>query len=281
MTEKIDLHTHTTASDGIYTPAELIGLAVKNNVKALAITDHDTLDGLIEAVECAENYDISLIPGIEFSVDHSEGSFHLLGLYLDYQNKNLLNEISKLNKMRESRACRIIKDLNNNGINISIKEVELESKYGVIGRPHIARALVKNGYADNINDIFKNYLVNGKPGFIRKERISLDHAITLINDAGGVPVIAHPISLNFSDYDNFENMLGKFIDKGVMGLEVYSTMHELQDVKEFKRIAEKYNLIITGGSDFHGDKNETIGYYSKDLAIPVEIFKTLQEKVLI
>jgi predicted metal-dependent phosphoesterase TrpH len=276
MNKKIDLHTHTTASDGIYTPSELIDIALKEDLVALAVTDHDTIDGLAEAVEYSAGKDLELVPGIEFSIDYTGGSFHLLGLNIDYTDIDLSAECQRLTAIREGRAERIVHDLNAKGYTISFREVEAISPGGAIGRPHIARVLIKNGYAGDMNEVFSNFMVRGKPGYVPKEKITLEKAVHLIVDSGGIPVIAHPVSLNFDGHGDFERTLREFIDKGVAGIEVYSTMHTPEEVEMFLHFAQKYNLVVTGGSDFHGDKREEIGHYSDDRLIPLELYEKLK-----
>jgi predicted metal-dependent phosphoesterase TrpH len=151
-----------------------------------------------------------------------------------------------------------------------------ESTGGAIGRPHVARALVKHGYANSINEIFKRYLVKGKPGYVKKERIKLEDAVSLIKGAGGIAIVAHPVSLNCKDIMDFENTVKGFIDKGVEGIEVYSSMHKPSDINDFLNIADKYNLIVSGGSDFHGDKDEKIGYYLPTKPIPYNIYERIK-----
>ena len=274
--KKIDLHTHTTASDGIYSSKELIDLAVRNDVTAMAITDHDTVDGLPEAVEYARSLKFKLYPGVEFSVDHEPGSFHLLGIDIDCRHEGLRSEVRRLAHHRETRAERIIDDLKKHGIAIPLEEVLAESDGGSIGRPHVARVMVNHGYAANIKDIFKKYLVAGKPGYVRKERVRLDVAISLIKDSGGIPVIAHPISLGFAGSGAFEAFLEDMMARGIEGIEAFAAMHTPEQAGEYLAIAASRNLIVTGGSDFHGDKDEIIGNYAKDRPIPIELYDKLE-----
>jgi len=270
--KKIDLHCHTTASDGLLTPTELIHLAVENELSYCAITDHDTVDGLEEAIRESEDInEFTFIPGIEFSVQYPHGSFHLVGLGIDHTNEQMIETIINLKEKRETRVIRIVKDLENHNINISLDEVYIESNGAALGRPHVARVLLKNGYGNTLSEIFENFMIKGKPGFIKKEKISLEKAIELIILAKGIPIIAHPISLNFHNWNDFENLLQDCIKLGIQGIEVYAHMHTDEEVNVFKKIANKYNMLISGGSDFHGDKNETIGYYGEDKIIPFDI----------
>ncbi len=270
--KKIDLHCHTTASDGLLQPEELLDLAVANDLTYCAITDHDTIDGLDAAIQYSKQLDgLNFIPGIEFSVDYPHGSFHLVGLGIDHTNEQMTETIINLKEKRETRVVRIVKDLENHDINISLDEVYSEAKGAALGRPHVARVLLKNGYGNILSDIFENFMVKGKPGFIKKEKISLEKAIELIILSRGIPIIAHPISLNFQNWHDFENILQDCIKLGLQGIEVYAHMHTDEEVNVFKKIANKYNLLISGGSDFHGDKKETIGYYGEDKIIPFDI----------
>ncbi len=272
----IDLHCHTTASDGIKTPSELIDFAIENNVSVLAVTDHDTVSGLEEAVNYAADKEIVLIPGIEFSIDYQGGSFHLVGLYINHEYTPLIEKTLHLQDVRDKRIYRIIEDLEKHGIEIPVEDVLAESAGGAIGRPHVARVLVKHGYANNLNEVFKKYLVKGKPGYVRKERIKLEEAVSLIKGAGGISIIAHPVSLNYKSMTEFENILKGFTDAGVEGLEVYSSMHKNSEITDFMGLAVKYNLIFSGGSDYHGDKDERIGYYLPSKPIPFEIYDRIK-----
>jgi 3',5'-nucleoside bisphosphate phosphatase len=279
--KKIDFHTHTTASDGIYSPSQLVDLAVRNGLVALAVTDHDTIDGLAEAVRHAGEAGLKLYCGVEFSINYDLGSFHLIGLNIDYTNADLGRELKWLAERRGTRAYRIIEDLEKHGISIPIDEVLALSGGGVIGRPHIARVMVSHGYAPSIKEIFASYLVKGKPGYVKKERIELDAAISLIENSGGIPVIAHPNSLECRNLDEFEDRLKKFIKAGVRGIEAYAAMHTLEQAGQYARLARRYNLVVTGGSDFHGDKDETLGDYIKEGPIPLEIYDQLEKYIRI
>lgn len=268
----IDLHCHSTASDGIKSPSELIDFAISENVGVIALTDHDTVGGLEEGINYASGRGFDFIPGIEFSIDYQGGSFHLVGLYIDHKFSPLIEKTEHLQQVRDRRAYRIIEDLERHGIEIPIEDVLSESGGGTIGRPHVARVLVKHGYAHNINEVFKKYLVKGKPGYVKKERIKLEDAVNLIKGAGGISIIAHPVSLNYRNITEFENILKGFIDAGVEGIEVYSSMHKPSEITEFLNLAQRYNLVISGGSDYHGDKDEKLGYYLPSRPIPVEIY---------
>jgi hypothetical protein len=277
--ELIDLHTHTTASDGIYSPAALIDLAIEKGVRAMAVTDHDTVGGLAEALAHAEAKNFRLIPGIEFSIDFRGGSFHLVGMGVDHRNGDLLEVTEGLRKRRSTRISRIVEDLANHGIAVSEDEIIGEAGGESLGRPHVARVLIRHGYGRDMEDVFTRFLVPGKPGYVKKEKIQLPEAVRLIRGAGGIAIIAHPVSLNFEKFSRFVPMLEEFIRQGIEGLEVYAAMHDESHVDQFRTLAGKYNLVISGGSDFHGDKREKLGYYSPIRPIPAEILAPLQERI--
>lgn len=279
MIKKIDLHAHTTASDGIYSPSKLIDLAAQNGVVALAITDHDTVDGLPEAEARAREIGFRLYPGVEFSIDYDAGSFHLLGLNIDYTDPELGKTVKDLADHRNTRAYRIIEDLKKHGIDIPVSEVLQAASGGAVGRPHIARVMVNHGYGATIKEIFANYLVKGKPGYVKKVRIGFENAVALVKRCGGIPVVAHPVSLECADIRAFEKLLKDFIRAGIEGIEVYAGMHTPVMAREYLALAVKYGLLATGGSDFHGDKDETIGNYQKDAPIPFEIYEKLEEYI--
>ena len=277
--KKIDLHTHTTASDGIYSPRRLIDLARNSGLVAMAITDHDTVDGLPEAMDYAASVGFRLFPGVEFSIEYDTGSFHLIGLNLDYTHERLRTTVKTLSEHRSTRAYRIIDDLKKHGIDIPIEEVLAEAGGGAMGRPHVARVMVNHGIAPTLRDIFQNYLVIGKPGYVKKVRIEFEEAVTLIRESGGIPVIAHPVSLECRDMNEFEGRLKGFIKTGVQGLEAYASMHSPEMAEQYCALAKKYGLLVTGGSDFHGDKDETIGHYQKECPVPAGLLDALEEYI--
>ncbi len=275
---KIDLHTHSSASDGIKSPGGLAEFAQLNGISALALTDHDTIDGLDEAENSAKKYGLDFIPGIEFSVDYPGGSFHLLGYYIDRNNEELKKELKWITDMRDKRAGLIVEDLNANGYKISLDQIISEAgSASAIGRPHIARILLKNGYGTDMNDIFKKFLVKGKPGYVKKNKISPERAFELIKLSGGIAVAAHPSSLGFEKQEQIDNFITEMKKYGLAGLECYSSAHTFDQINFYLDIAGNHKLLITGGSDFHGDKNESIGYYSEGNAIPYELFETLSD----
>lgn len=265
----IDLHCHTTASDGLLTPHDLIIRAKKEGITLLAIADHDTVAGIDEAMSAAKENDIFLIPAIELSLDFPTGDLHLLGYYIDYNNQDFINRIQKLKSAREERIFKIIKKLNKINIDLTIEDVNKESNGAVPGKPHVARALVKKGYAADVNSAIKKYLNKGMPGYVSKEKIDPEAAFKLIRNAGGVTVLAHPKSMKCKNDREYERIIESFISYGLVGIEVYASIHKDVDVEMFSGIARRHNLITTGGSDFHGENGERLGYYEWNRTIPI------------
>ena len=271
----IDLHCHTTASDGLLTPHDLIIRAKKEGVTLLAIADHDTVAGIDEAMSAAEENDISLIPAIELSLDFPTGDLHLLGYYIDYNNQDFINRIQKLKSAREERIFKIIKKLYKINIDLTIEDVNKESNGASPGKPHVARALVKKGYAPDVTSAIKKYLIKGVPGYVSKEKLDLEAAFKLIRNVGGVSVLAHPKSMQCIDDREYEQIIESFISYGLIGIEVYASIHKEVDVEMFTGIARRHNLITTGGSDFHGEKYDRLGYYGSSRIIPINCVHSL------
>ena len=267
--KKIDLHTHSSASDGLYSPSGLIDRAVENGLIRMALTDHDTVDGLAEGIGHAASLGFDLVPGIEFSVDFRGGTFHLVGLHIDHLHGELVDETARLKAIREKRVYGIIDDLAAHGIPIDVSEVQEIAGDASFGRPHIARVLVKRGYAADVEEVFRNFLVKGKPGYVKKEKISLDGAFRLIGVSGGMPVLAHPVSMNLESPAAYASHISELKRKGLAGIEVYAGMHDASAVNLFRRIALEQKLLVSGGSDFHGDKRERLGYYGNEL-VPLD-----------
>ncbi|RBP36841.1 PHP domain-containing protein [Garciella nitratireducens] len=246
----IDLHIHTTASDGIFTPKEIIHWAYKKNLKAIAITDHDTIDGLEEALEEGKKYNIEVIPGIEISTNYNNLEIHILGYYIDYEDLSLHKWLSQIRISRYIRAKKIIEKLNNLGFKITMDEIINIVGTGTIGRPHIAKALINHNYVKDKKEAFEKYLGKGKPAFVERYKITPIEAIKNILHHKGVPVLAHPGLINNND---FIFIIEYLINNGLQGLEVFHPKHNYDVEKKYYNIAKKYNLLITGGTDCHGD----------------------------
>lgn len=278
----IDLHIHSNASDGTYSPSEILSLSQKQHMGAIAITDHDTIDGSAEAIRLGIPPGIKFLTGVEISATpppsfHAPGSFHILGYDIRLDDPVLNQTLDKLQKARKNRNPQIIERLNSLGVEISMREVRTETGGGQMGRPHIAKVLIKKGHARSIDEAFNIYLGKGKPAYVDKFRLSSPEAITLIRDAGGVPVLAHPVLLETGSNEILENLAHALQEMGLMGIEVYYPSHSRECVENYRRLAKKLGLLMAGGTDFHGSLKPDIqiGSGPGDFFVPFEIYEAL------
>ncbi len=284
----IDLHVHSTASDGSLDPLEILTIAKKAGLKAIALTDHDSIEGaqkilahphLLGPVKFLTGVEISVSPPDFFSVS---GSFHILGYGIDVDHPDLNQILRKQQDARKNRNPGIIARLNELGFDMSLDEVISASEdKAQIGRPHIARVMVKKGFARSIDDAFDAYLGKGKPAYIDKPRVDTAKAIELIRLAGGIPILAHPGLLEVIDFDAYEYLLSELVPMGLMGVEVYYPNHSAEETDFFAELAERFGLLVTGGSDFHGAINPEIqlGSGKGDLAVPYILYERLAYEI--
>jgi hypothetical protein len=249
-----DLHAHTNASDGDLSPLELVALAKEKKLSALGITDHDTLMGVGEGLEAGGMYGIHIIPGVEISAIYDPGTLHILGYFRGYP-VGLEMDLEYVQKGRSDRFPKIIEKLNAMGLKITLTDVTEIAGGAQIGRPHIAKALMKKGYVKDFDEAFDNYLAKGKPGYVEKKKLTCEKATMLINRHGGVPVLAHPFTLKLGD-DDLKHFTLHLKQYGLMGIEVYYPEHTREQTRLYKSIAKALDLILTGGTDYHGsDRN--------------------------
>ncbi len=274
----VDLHLHTTASDGTMSPSELVRHARLKGLQAIAITDHDTIEGLDEGLIEAERIGIELIPGVEISVEYSSGSMHLLGYFIDNHNPILNERLKYLQMVRSERNPKIVEKLNGLGINITYEEVLKVSGGGQVGRPHFAQVLFEKGYVKSYQEAFERYLKKGAPAYVDKVRFTSKQAISFIREARGIPVLAHPNTLNLKDHSKIEELIVALINEGLKGIEVYYPEHSSLEVSQYKELAQRYSLLITGGTDYHGiEKNGLeIGVGKGDMRLPYSIVEELK-----
>lgn len=248
---RFDLHLHTTASDGMLPPAKMVEMAAAKGLTVIAITDHDTMAGIPEALKAGEKWSVEVIPGIELSTKDRGINIDILGYGMD-KPENLERKLAQLRKFRENRSLLIVERFCDLGMEISMAEVRKHANGEVIARPHIARAVVGKGYADTVQEVFDSYLGDGKPCAVDKMVLSTEEGIELIREAGGVSVLAHPGLIG--DRELVEELLSLPFD----GLEVWHREHSMEDIKAFMKLARKHNKLLTGGSDFH-DHSHRIG----------------------
>ncbi len=249
----IDLHVHTTASDGQYTPTEIIEKAKEKKLKAIAITDHDTVAGLEEGQIAADRCGIIFIRGVELNINATKGEFHLLGLGLKAISPSFQLLLVNLIKNRDIRNRQIISKMNGDGVDISIEELYHDFPNTVIGRPHFAAELVKRNIVKTRQQAFDRFLAKGRAWYCERIGSNLDEAIVAITESGGVPVIAHPMSLYLS-WGKLPEMIEKIHEQGVAGLEAYHPGARVSECERLEELGRKLGMFITAGSDFHGEK---------------------------
>lgn len=242
-----DLHIHSIYSDGAHTPEEIINFAIKNNVKCISITDHDSIGSQYVVDKYKEKIDI--ISGIELSAEYNDMEIHILGYYIDVTNENLIENVKILNNQRIRRVERILENLKKYNIYLELEDL-YKNTNETLGRSHIANAMVEKGYFTNYKQAFKSYLIKGKPAYEKGYRLSYKNAIDIIKKAGGVAVLAHPGQI-YKPME-VEKIIKELKCFGLSGVEVYHPSHSVKDSNEFYNLAKKYKLSITGGSDFHG-----------------------------
>ena len=249
----IDLHVHTTASDGQYTPAQIIQKAADKNIKVIAITDHDTTAGLEEAKRAGAELGVTVVPGIEINITFPTGEFHLLGLGLKEPSKSLNIIVENVIKNRFERNSMIIQKMNEDGVDIRLEELETDFPGTVLGRPHFAAELVKHGVVKTRQQAFDQYLARGRKWYVPRVCTNLDEAIVAIRESGGVPVIAHPMSLYLS-WGRLPEFLTDCYEKGVVGIEAFHPGARVTECLRLEELGRKIGFVITAGSDFHGEK---------------------------
>jgi len=252
----IDLHVHTTASDGQYTPSEIIQKAKDKNLKAIAITDHDTVNGIEEGRKAAKEANIDFVPGIELNINGSAGEFHLLGLGIQTVSKSMESILENVIKNRDLRNQSIIEKMQQDGVDITLEELNQEFPNTIIGRPHFAAILVKKGVVKVRQQAFDQYLARGRKWYVERVGTNLDEAIVAIKDCGALPIIAHPMSLYLS-WGKLPEMMQKYAEQGIVGIEAFHPGARVTECLRLEELGRKLGLIITAGSDFHGEKIRT------------------------
>ncbi|HEX8035352.1 MAG TPA: PHP domain-containing protein [Ktedonobacterales bacterium] len=249
MTNTIDLHTHSTASDGLYPPAELLRLAHDAGLQTIGLVDHDTTGGVVEALAAGKALGVDVVPGIEVNTDlpNKRGEAHMLGYFVEYERAEFQRKLQALRDARERRGERMVERLRALGLDVTWERVR-ELAQGAVGRPHVARALIEKGYATSVSDAFDKYLAPGRPGYIPRFKLSPEDAVRLIASARGVPALAHPAGIPELE----ERVLPSLVQAGLQGLECYYGQYDEETVARLLALADHYGLVPTGGSDYHG-----------------------------
>jgi len=244
---KFDLHIHTHYSDGNFNPKEVIDLAIEKGLDGIAITDHDSIQGIKEAMEYKQNFpNFYIIPGIEFSCTYHEEEVHILGYFMNYQSNELLAITDRLRKLRIQRSKDMVKKLNEIGVNIYYEDVESIGKGDFVGRVHIAKALIQGKYVSSVPEAFDTYLDKGRSAYVKRQSLTIEEAINFIQGESGLSIIAHPGLIKD------KKAIEYCIDKGIDGLEAFHSKHSHEEALEFKDLAISKGLIATAGSDCHG-----------------------------
>jgi len=248
----VDLHVHSSASDGSLTPRQVVAEAKVRGLRAIALTDHDTIDGLAEALAAGRELDVEVIPGIEISAQHEPGSMHILGYFLDHRSPQLEAQLQILQQARAARNPQIIAKLQKMGLAITLTEVEQASGGGQVGRPHIAQVLVNKGYVATFQEAFERYIGNHGPAYVSKFRFPPQEALAMIRAAGGVAGLAHPFTLEYSSSGHLRQILAQLVSWGLAAIEVYYPEHTPERQELYRTLAQDFGLLMTGGSDYHG-----------------------------
>ena len=273
--DTIDLHTHSSFSDGTFTPLQLVKYAEEKGLKAFALTDHDTTEGVKEAKSIETN--VEVISGVEISTRYDKKEIHIVGLYVNENDADLNKQLKYYREKRVTRNFEILEKLNSLGVNITIDDVKESCTGDVISRAHIAKALVSKGFVGSYTEAFDRYLGDNKCAYVPRETLNYEESMELITKAGGVPVLAHPLLYKMSD-TNLENMMVKLRQKGLKAVEVYYSTHSNSDTQHIMAMANRVGLIYSGGSDFHGATKPKIdmGTGMGKLAVPYEILEKIR-----
>jgi len=279
MPDMIDLHAHSAESDGSLSPTELVEHAVAAGVKTLALTDHDTTDGLKEFCAAARERGIEAFGGVEISAEWKKGNCHILGYGVPDDYEPLEKMLRKTRDSRDKRNEMIVAKLNELGVGFDLSEAAELAGGDVVGRPHIARVMMKRGHVGSVQEAFDKYLAKGAPAYIDRFRLPPCEAVTLLREAGATVILAHPSQLKRS-LREIEDMVGELAPLGLAGLEVYTPYADDEQVTEFERIVRTHRLAATGGSDFHGESKPThkLGYYREGVPIPARCAEGLKRE---
>ena len=271
MTGGVDLHSHTTASDGTLSPRELVRLAARQGVRVLAVTDHDSVSGLPEAIDEAARHSIEIVPGLEINCDVEGAEVHILGYCVDWQAEWFETFLAGQRAERTARVHRIVERLGELGVSLTADEVFAICKEGSPGRPHVAQAMVKRGYVKSVREAFDRYLRSGGPANVPRRRLTPVEAVQVIRRAHGVPVMAHP------GLANRDEMIPELVEAGLAGIETFYPEHSAGQIEAYRTICRERGLIPTGGSDYHGShtgRANTLGTPH----VPLEVWEALKRR---
>ena len=276
----VDLHIHSRFSDGTKQPDELLRLAADRGLSTISITDHDTVEGIDLAMQAGRATGVEVISGLEISVRHKDTPLHILGYGFDWHDSYLLESLNRLQNERVQRNEGIVEKLAGYGIDVTLDEITRQSGIGQAGRPHIARIMVNKGYVNSLEEAFEKYLRRGAGAYVARKVFHAEEAISVIHQAGGVSVLAHPVNIN-TDMNTVSFLVSQLKELGLDGLEVYYPTHSSKARDALSQIARKYTMIITGGSDYHGEiRPNTALAGGKNFRVPASVIKGLKNRLL-
>lgn len=269
--KRVDLHVHTTASDGTQTPTEVVEEALRKGICSIAITDHDSIDGLKEALEAGRRLGVEVIPGVEINAQIEGKEAHIIGYFVELGDTPLARTLERLRKSRLERVKEIVSKLNGLGVGITVEDVlSFSEKEGALGRPHVARAIAARGYARDASEAFLQYLDKERPAYVPRPKLTPHEAVKVIIEVGAVPVFAHPAIASHG-----EELVRDLKALGLKGLEAYHPDHTKEQAERYKELAERLGLIVTGGSDAHGPgavRSVRVG----DITMPYHVVEQLR-----
>jgi 3',5'-nucleoside bisphosphate phosphatase len=275
----IDLHVHSIYSDGSDTPTELVRLAVRKRLSAISLTDHDTMAGTPEALKAGDELGLEVIPGLEISGVHDQTYVHILGYGMDMDDPGLVAGLTRLQLARDERNLKIVQKIVDLGFSISIEEVHDISRIGQTGRPHIAKVLMAHGVVKNIPEAFEKFLKKGAPAYVSRFVYNSEEAIGMIKQAGGIAVLAHPIQID-PTLQRLPGLLADLAGLGLAGIELYYPTQSSKFRKKIKMVADRFDLLHTGGSDYHGDvRPGTHLAGGKNVFVPLNVLDILRQKL--
>lgn len=275
---QVDLHVHSTCSDGTYTPSELVAYGLEKNLVAMALTDHDTIKGIDEALLAAKDKPIEIVPGIEYSTNYENKDVHIVGLFIDYKSKDFLHSLEQFMQTRLERNIRLCANLADAGIDISVEALDEMFPDTVVTRAHYAKYLLTKGYVKSKDEAFDRYLGDHTRYFVPRCNITPQDVIEVTKKAGGIPILAHPPLYGLGK-DRLDKLVSDLTDVGLMGIECKYCTYSSSDEREMKELATKYHLMRSGGSDFHGSNkaNLDLGVGYGHLYVPEHYYFDLKE----
>lgn len=273
----IDLHVHSTYSDGTLTPEELVLRAKQFNLSAMALTDHDTIDGVHEAVEAGKKYHLEVIPGVELSTFFNNKEIHIVGLYIHYTNEHFQKELKTLRDVRRNRNVQMCEKFTQLGMPLNYEEMEKKYEDAVITRAHFADFLLEKGYIKNRNEAFDRFIGPSGPCYVPRKKMDPADAIHLIQSAGGVPILAHPVLYHLGN-EQMKKLMDYLCEAGIVGLEAIYSTYTMGEEIQMQKLAKERGLIISGGSDYHGANKPHIelGIGKGHLFVPYTVLENIK-----